>query len=91
VLRCSERLAVLLLAGFLLPAVLAALSRILGLLAGLVLTTLLAAMLATLLRVALLLLIRVPFVRHLRLLFTPARPFNASLQMAVPGGTDTKV
>jgi hypothetical protein len=68
--RCSEPLAVLLLPGLLLPAMLAALTRILGLLAGLLLPAL-ATLLATMIRVVLLLLALVAFVRHLRLLVDP--------------------
>jgi hypothetical protein len=67
VLRCSETLTALLLTGLLLPALLAALTRILGLLARLLLT----ALLATLIRVVLVLLTLVAFVRHVRLLVDP--------------------
>jgi membrane protein implicated in regulation of membrane protease activity len=80
-LQCNKRhrpalalATTLLLAGLLLPAMLAALTRILGLLAGLALSTLL----TTLVRVVLALLILVALVRHiLRSLNAPRADENA--------------
>jgi hypothetical protein len=66
----QRELAVLLLTRLLLPAMLTALTRILGLLSRLLLSAL-ATLLATLIRVVLLLLALVTFVRHLRLLVDP--------------------